>query len=128
MNYLLDTHTLNWFINGDKQLTVKAKELIQNIKNKCFVSIASIWEIAIKVSLGKLDINKGFDELSRLITKYEFEILPISFEHIRELLDLEFYHRDPFDRIILSQAKIEKIPVISCDKIFKLYPINLIWK
>ena len=90
MELLLDTHAFIWFINGDSQLPEKTIEKIKDIKVKCFVSVASIWEIAIKMSLGKLELNGGFDDLSRLMKKYDIEVLPISFEHIQKLINLEF--------------------------------------
>jgi len=79
MNLLLDTHALIWFINGDNQLPDKSIKLICNLETKCFVSIASIWEIAIKFSLGKLDLNGGFDQISKIMKRYEIELLPITF-------------------------------------------------
>jgi PIN domain nuclease of toxin-antitoxin system len=80
---LLDTHSLIWFINGDKQLPNKSIQLIKNLENRCHVSIASIWEIAIKLSLNKLELNEGFDEISKIMNQYEIELLPITFEHIK---------------------------------------------
>jgi PIN domain nuclease of toxin-antitoxin system len=68
MNLLLDTHSLIWFINGDERLPVKSRDLIKNLDNRCFISVASIWEIAIKISLNKLDLNGGFEEISKIIT------------------------------------------------------------
>ena len=76
MNLLLDTHALIWFINGDDQLPEKSINLIKNLENKCFVSIVSIWEIAIKLSLGKLDLHGGFDDISKIMRRYEIELLP----------------------------------------------------
>ena len=128
MEFLLDTHGLIWFINGDKQLPNNAKKLIKDIHNKCYVSVATIWEIAIKISLNKLDLNGGFSEISRIIVKYDFELLPISIEHIAEIINLDFHHRDPFDRIIIAQGKVENIPVVTKDKIFERYQIDTIWK
>jgi PIN domain nuclease of toxin-antitoxin system len=127
MNILLDTHALIWFINGDNQLSNKGIDLIKNIHNNCFVSIASIWEIAIKVSLNKLELHRGFDHIAKLMSKFNIELLPLNFEHIRELIKLEFHHRDPFDRIIISQAISEKLPILTRDHSFKLYPIEIIW-
>ncbi|MEI6049707.1 MAG: type II toxin-antitoxin system VapC family toxin [Bacteroidota bacterium] len=96
MDLLLDTHALIWFINGDNQLPVKSIKLIKNLDTKCFVSIASVWEIAIKLSLGKLDLNGGFDDISRIMKLYNIELLPLTFEHIEKLLTLNYHHRDPF--------------------------------
>ena len=128
MNLLLDTHGLIFFINGDIQLPEKAKNLIKDINNRCYISIATIWEIAIKISLGKLELNGGFDNIPNIIDKYEFELLPISIAHIAEIIGLEFYHRDPFDRIIIAQGIIEKIPIITKDRNFEFYRIETIWE
>lgn len=127
MDLLLDTHALIWFINGDEQLPDKSIKLIRNIDIKCFISIASIWKIAIKLSLGKLDLNGGFDEISRIMRRYEIELLPITFEHIQKLLTLDFHHRDPFDRIIISQGLVEKLTVVTKDENFLKYNIKLLW-
>ena len=108
-------------------MSPKAIGLIKNINNRCYISIATIWEIAIKISLNKLDLNGGFDEISKIIYKYDFELLPISFDHVRELINLAFYHRDPFDRIIISQGIIEKTSIITKDKNFNLYSVKTIW-
>ena len=86
MNLLLDTHVLIWFINGDERLPEKSIKLIKDIENKCFVSIGSIWEIAIKPLLGKLDLNGGLDEISKIMRRYKIEVLPIGFEHIQKLI------------------------------------------
>jgi len=127
MDLLLDTHALIWFINGDKQLPEKAIELIINLDNKCFVSVASIWEIAIKLSLKKLDLNGGFEDISRLMKRYEIELLPLTFGHIQKLLTLDFYHRDPFDRIIISQGMVENLTIVTKDEIFINYPVKVVW-
>ncbi|MFW5663621.1 MAG: type II toxin-antitoxin system VapC family toxin [bacterium] len=128
MDFLLDTHALIWFVNGDKSLPHKSQEIIKDTGNRCYVSIASIWEIAIKVSLNKLELNGGFDEISKIIVKHDFEILPISIEHVAAIIDLEFHHRDPFDRIIISQGMVESIPVITKDKNFGYYNIAILWE
>lgn len=127
MDLILDTHALIWFINGDQQLPGKSIQLIQNLENKCFISIASIWEIAIKLSLKKLELYGGFDEISKIITRYEFELLPITFNHIQTLLSLDFHHRDPFDRIIISQGITEKIVIVTKDENFVKYNVEIIW-
>jgi PIN domain nuclease of toxin-antitoxin system len=127
MNLLLDTHSLIWFINGDDQLPEKSIKLIKNIDNKCFVSIGSIWEIAIKFSLGKLDLNGGFDEISKIMRRYKIELLPIAFEHIQKLITLDFHHRDTFDRIIISQGLVEKLMVVTKDEIFPKYDVKIVW-
>lgn len=128
MEILLDTHAFIWFINGDDKIPSKPLKIIKNIENRCFVSIVTIWEIAIKYSLGKLELTRNFDDISKIMSKNKFEILPITFEHIRKLIELEYIHRDPFDRIIISQGIVENLKILSKDENFKKYPVNIIWE
>lgn len=128
MKYLLDTHTLLWFFEGNLNLSLDARSAIENAENICFVSIASIWEIAIKLSLGKLTLDASLNDLRSEILKNDFQIMPIEFDHIIELANLEIIHRDPFDRIIISQAIAEKCTVISRDSNFTHYKnFKLLW-
>ena len=129
MRFLLDTHSFLWFIGGDEQLPQVARQLIAEIDNKIFLSIASLWEIALKVSLGKLILGKPFDELipEQLISN-EITILPIDITALSLVSNLHFYHRDPFDRIIIAQAMVEEMPIIGRDSEFAKYPIELIWR
>ena len=127
MSYLLDTHTLLWFINGDSCLPIKVIDEIVNLKNRCFISIASIWEIAIKIKLSKLTLLSDFNRLIEFFTQNQIEILPLTFNHIQSLNDLEPHHRDPFDRILIAQAITEELTILSKDRIFTYYNINLLW-
>ena len=127
MRLLLDTHPFIWFINGDDALPEKVKKIIANPENECFLSIASIWEIAIKTSLGKLGLQSGFDKIADFLLDNDVGVLPIKFDHLQTLLKLEYYHRDPFDRIILAQGITENLIVLSKDVIFDKYPIKLVW-
>lgn len=128
MKVLLDTHALIWFLNGDNQLPEKVKALIEDTETKCFISIASIWEIGIKISLDKLKINGEFEDIPSILNKYEIGILPISIKHIQKLIKLKFHHRDPFDRIIISQAFVEKFSIITKDENFNKYKVKTLWK
>ena len=127
MSYLLDTHTLLSFINGDTSLPRKVINEIINLKNQCFISIASIWEIAIKIKLSKLTLVSDFNRLIEFFTENQIEILPLTFSHIQSLNELEPHHRDPFDRILIAQAITEDLTILSKDKIFTHYNINLLW-
>jgi PIN domain nuclease of toxin-antitoxin system len=127
MKLLLDTHTFIWFINGDKSLPAKTKKTIANLENSCFISIASIWEIAIKLSLKKLKLKSGFDKIAEFINENDIEILPVSFNHLQQLMELEFHHRGPFDRIIIAQSITEQLTVLTKDDNFKLYPVKIMW-
>ena len=127
MNLLLDTHAFIWFLQGDNQLPVPIRNIIADTGNKCFVSIGSIWEIAIKSSLGKLTLEGAFSEISGFIHENEMEVLPITFEHLQILLGLPFHHRDPFDRVIIAQALAEDLKLISKDQMFKDYQVPILW-
>lgn len=124
---LLDTHTLIWFINGDTELSQTARAAIEAANIINFVSIASFWEMAIKISLGKLELKTPFNQIGRQIEENGFEILPITFEDTLTLSTLPFHHRDPFDRIILVQSFNNGLNLISKDKNFNLYKANVIW-
>jgi PIN domain nuclease of toxin-antitoxin system len=127
MSLLLDTHTFIWFINGDDSLPDKVVSKIKTVENRCFLSIASIWEIAIKMKLNKLQLKSDFNEIIKICNDNEIVILPISFEHIKELNDLDFHHRDPFDRLIIAQSIAEKLTVVTKDENFKLYKVKCFW-
>ncbi len=127
MNLILDTHTFIWFSEDEPRLSKKAKSLIENDENNCFVSIASIWEMAIKISLNKLKIKIEFKNLINEIKKHDFDILPISFEHTIIIKDLTFHHKDPFDRLLIAQSMVEEFRIISQDIIFDKYGIKRIW-
>ncbi len=127
MDLLLDTHALIWFINGDHNLPDKSIQLIKNVDNKCQVSVASIWELAIKLSLNKLKLNTTFTEIAKIMEDNEIELLPITFAHISKLLSLEFYHNGPFDRIIIAQGLIEKLVIVTKDEHFSKYKVKTVW-
>ena len=127
MEYILDTHTFLWFLEGSDQLSHKVKSEIKDIKNSCFISIASLWEIAIKSSLGKLNLKFPFENLTSYLAANDIEILPVTFDHIKELKNLDFHHRDPFDRLIISQAIKENLTIRSRDSNFFRYPVKIVW-
>ena len=127
MNYLLDTHTFIWFLNGDKSLSIKARKAIESDNASNFVSIASLWEIAIRVSLNRLSINVSFDKLGSELNNNNFQVLPITFNDTVILSSLVFNHRDPFDRLIISQSIANDFTIISKDKEFSGYKIKILW-
>ncbi len=126
-NYLLDTHVLIWFMNGDENLPKLVKEKVINANSSCFISIASLWEIAIKSSLGKLDLQIEFSQILQFLADNNIEVLSIEFGHLQKLLVLPYHHRDPFDRIIISQGIANKFILISKDGNFRKYNVSLIW-
>jgi PIN domain nuclease of toxin-antitoxin system len=127
MAFLLDTHAFLWFISGDKQLPVSIKNKIKDIKQPCFISVASFWEIAIKIQIGKLILEVGLDELYRFAERNQIELIHINEDHLLTLLTLEGIHSDPFDRIIISQAISEKLILITKDKGLKKYKVKQQW-
>jgi len=127
MRALLDTSCFLWFIAGSDRLSANARNFILDLNNELMLSAASLWEIAIKVSLGKLDLLKSFEELiPDQIQRNTIGLLPIEIEHLSTLIKLPFHHRDPFDRLIIAQGVTEGLPVISGDSVFQKYNIEVI--
>jgi len=128
MDYLLDTHTVLWFFNGDKtSLSETAKDIIQDQQNTKFVSMASVWEIGIKISIGKLVFPQNTNGFVDQIQKNGFVLLPINVNHIAAIEQLPQIHRDPFDRLLAATSIVEQMGIISCDTNIKSYPVNCIW-
>jgi PIN domain nuclease of toxin-antitoxin system len=128
MNLLLDTHTFLWFIGGDSRLPENARTLIEDIRHQRFLSIASLWEISIKLSIGKLDIDMELEELlSDHIESNAIHILQIRFADMLEVSRMPFHHRDPFDRLIIAQAIVDGMPILSIDDVFDSYGVQRQW-
>jgi PIN domain nuclease of toxin-antitoxin system len=124
---LLDTHTFLWFVMGNPRITPKLRAQIEDNEN--FVSIVSIWEIAITNGIGKLNLEVSFDNfIDQQIITNGIQILDIKLEHLKVLTTLPLYHRDPFDRILIAQSIMEDIVLVSADSVFSLYPVQIIWK
>jgi len=123
MNLLLDTHTLLWWLDDHPSLSKKAKKAIADGSNLVFISAAVIWEIRIKQALGKLEIPRDF---RIVLDQQPFETLPITADHAHMIGDLPAYHRDPFDRILVAQAKIERLTLVTRDSRLKQYKIPII--
>ncbi|MDR2884929.1 MAG: type II toxin-antitoxin system VapC family toxin [Deferribacteraceae bacterium] len=127
MRYLIDTHILIWFFESPSNLPLKIREEIRNNKNSVYLSSASLFEIAIKVSLGKLRLSVTFDEFLDRINGAEFEILHIRDEYLKYLINLPFIHKDPFDRLIISSALAEDLILITADENIHRYDISYLW-
>jgi PIN domain nuclease of toxin-antitoxin system len=125
--YLLDTHSLIWFLTDDPHLPKKVKSLIENLDNSCVVSSASLWEIAIKHSLNKIQLKHSLDVLFEIIQQSQIEVITITDNHILASSKLPFHHRDPFDRMIIAQAITENFTIITKDNFFKSYKVKLAW-
>jgi PIN domain nuclease of toxin-antitoxin system len=127
MDLLLDTHTLIWFFNGDLLLSEKARQSIIELRHRNFVSVASVWEIAIKISLNKLAFGGKTQGFLDLVNNNGFELLTIDKEYILELEKLPFIHRDPFDRLLVATAVSKKMCLVTSDANIQKYPVNCIW-
>ena len=121
MKYIIDTHTFLWFSEGSTQLSIQSRKIIEDTNNEIFVSIASLWEISIKTSLSKLEISGTYESVLEDVINANMEILPINFLHTVYQNKLPFHHKDPFDRMIVSQALAEKMSLISRDEILDNY-------
>ena len=128
MRLLLDTHTFLWFLLNDSRLSNAARTLIEAPANDVEVSPASYWEIAIKIGLGKYVLPEPFETfMDREIAANDFEILPILPRHAARSISLPKHHKDPFDRLLVAQAIVEGIPIISSDGILDAYGLTRIW-
>lgn len=125
MQILIDTQILIWFLEGNTSLSINRCQIISSSQNSIFVSIASLWEIAIKISIGKLTLSKPLADVIKQISTEDIEILDISPKHILQVSNLPLHHRDPFDRIIIAQAQIENLDLMTEDTEFEKYGINL---
>ena len=128
MRLLLDTHAFLWFITNDPKLSSSAQGLIADPNNEILVSPASYWETAIKVSIGKYPLTAPYESfITQGIDGNGFKILPIEPGHAAVLATMPFHHRDPFDRMLVAQAQVENISIVSIDAILDLYGIKRLW-
>jgi len=128
MKLLLDTHTFIWFVYDSPELLRKTKELLEDGQTELLLSIASVWEMAIKASNGKLTlIAKASDFVENQLEKDDIHLLPITLTHLSKVEGLPFHHKDPFDRLLLAQAAVEHIEIVSVDTIFDRYGKYRVW-
>lgn len=128
MRLLLDTHAFLWWVADDPSLPAKARAVIADPGNECLVSLASCWEMAIKLSLGKLSLSTPLERfVPEQMAANTFSPLEIGFRHVARVAAMPFHHRDPFDRILAAQALEEKIAIVSADTTFRRYGVKRIW-
>lgn len=128
MKYLLDTHALIWFLEGDKCLPKVVRDAIINPEAVIYLSVASLWEMSIKISIGKLQLSQPLAQLVELLEKQNIILLEIKTSHILGVMNLPFEHRDPFDRLMVSQCLCENITFITNNEaLFEKYHIKRLW-
>ncbi|MEL7246154.1 MAG: type II toxin-antitoxin system VapC family toxin [Cyanobacteria bacterium J06573_2] len=128
MNILLDTHVFIWSTANPERLSQTVTNLLTDTNNTWIVSIASVWEMQIKLQLGKLNLNSTLPELiDNQQQVNNLQILPIDLAHIYALNNLPSHHKDPFDRLLIAQSIVEQIPIASIDEVFDSYPIQRLW-
>jgi PIN domain nuclease of toxin-antitoxin system len=128
MKLLLDTHTFIWFVTDSPRLSSTAKALIEDEYNEKWLSIASIWEMAIKQSIGKLRFELAFPTfVEQQMQRNSMDLLGIQISHLAIVANLPLHHRDPFDRLLIAQAVVEQIPIVGADGVFDSYPIQRLW-
>jgi PIN domain nuclease of toxin-antitoxin system len=126
MTLLLDTQAFLWWIADDGRLSKRARREIAS--HPSVVSVASCWEIAIKAGLGRLDVPRPIDRfIQDQLEVNGFSLLPIALEHVAAVAELPFHHRDPFDRMLAVQARLEELPVVSSDAVFRRYGVRRVW-
>ncbi len=128
MKLLLDTHAFLWFVLNDRRLSKRAKQAIAAPENNVYIGPASYWEIAIKIGIGKYALNEPYQSFFEdQLASNGFHILAIEPRHTAPLTNLPFHHRDPFDRLLIAQAMVEQIPIVSNDPVMDQYEVERIW-
>ena len=124
MRNLLDTHTVLWFLNGEK-MSEKVKKMI--ICGENYISVVLLWEVVIKMNIGKYTFNGGFSKFRELVRNNGFSVLPIKDDYLEQLLTLPLIHKDPFDRLLISTALTENLTIITIDENIHKYEVKWEW-
>jgi PIN domain nuclease of toxin-antitoxin system len=127
MRYLLDTHALIWFLEGDPRLSGAAKNIICNDDKEVYLSVVSLWEMAIKISLDKLRLSQSLTQVIDILPQQNINLLPVNPAHVISVMSLPFEHRDPFDRLLIAQALVEDMAFMSNEALFLRYGVNRVW-
>ena len=127
MKYLLDTHTIIWHFDDSTKLSQKAIEITDNPESRLYICSISLWEIAIKMNLGKLNLNFTLDKLLAAINESDVDILQIEDEYLNKLSELPYIHKDPFDRLIIATALLEDLTILTIDENIQKYDVPWIW-
>jgi PIN domain nuclease of toxin-antitoxin system len=125
---LLDTHAFLWYLMADSQLSAAARTLIADVRNQLFLSMTSLWEMAIKLSIGKLTLPAPFVPLiPQQLQQMKVAVLPVKLEHVAAVVALPFHHKDPFDRMLVARCQVAQLPLLSADAVFDQSPVQRLW-
>ena len=127
MRLLLDANAVLWWFDGDERLSKAARHAINAPRHETFVSVAAVWEIAIKTAIGKLNAQALLDNIEERFGAAGFAVLPISLDHALRAGSLPGHHKDPFDRLLIAQANVERADLVSADQVFHQYSVNVLW-
>lgn len=128
MRLLIDTHSFLWFVHGDSRLSARARRLIAGAANDRYLSLASVWEMAIKLSVGKLSLGQPIETfIPQLLNQNGIFLLGVDILHAAEVAVLPLHHRDPFDRMLVAQAQVERMPIVSNDSALDAYGVTRLW-
>ncbi len=128
MKLLLDTHAFIWMLEAPEKLSERVIKAHNDSTNTLYLSVASLWEIQIKLAIGKLEMDVSLAQIVReQLQGHRFQLLDIRVEHVLALEELPRHHGDPFDRLLIAQARIEGLPLVSIDNVFEQYPVELFW-
>jgi PIN domain nuclease of toxin-antitoxin system len=127
MNLLIDTHVFLWWDSQPEKIPSRTLSALEDPDNTVWLSLVSIWEVQIKTQMGKLALNQSLDSLVQQQQQNDIQLLPIKLNHILALQPLPYYHKDPFDRLLIAQSIAENLTCVSADSVFKQYNIPILW-
>lgn len=127
MTLLFDTHAFLWAIGQPENLSSVARLALENPENQRVVSVTSLWEIALKVQIGKLDLPVSPSFYREHLHRLHASLLPVEARHTFELMRLPLLHRDPFDRLLVAQARTDQLTLLTCDTLIARYPVSTLW-
>ena len=128
MSYLLDTNVFVWLLKEPEKLNRRALDLLEDESHDVFLSVVTSWEVVIKFSIGRLTLPKDPDDLlPEVFERFSFQPLSITHAHSLAVGNLVFHHRDPFDRMLVAQARSEKLVLLTADSMFEKYPVEILW-